>query len=340
MEKLLQKLKETALTFQIDPLNSIGHAAKLNTVIKVLSDINKSYYNFLEIEFLKNPDFKKEYNKNSKILDTFKESLDLLVVDVKFGSYETSVAPNLAEVQSPIFKNEVLQWKKEAFSDYKNIVVLGDYNNSSYTQKLVKRYNEEERAKIFQPLFSSIGDGKNYTLNIKSSTGVFTKTLRQPTKERVSLFIPKILVQKDEINDEKNYLVHAKLKNKGDGKNVSFNKSNIKTVHYMEELTHDTYPYKPNIIQFEKLVFFLKSKIDCSVSFEDNNYLIECSELDITVWGSTREEAEEAFAFSFYSLYKNFYLEADNKLSKDALSLKKKLKSLVKSVIENEGKKK
>ncbi len=50
---LLEGLKKIALRFHIDPKNTIGHAARVETVIKVLSDINKSYKNFLEIEFKK-----------------------------------------------------------------------------------------------------------------------------------------------------------------------------------------------------------------------------------------------------------------------------------------------
>ena len=340
MKNLLDKLKEISLRVQIDPLQTVEHAAKVNTVIKVLTDINRSYYNFLEIEFLKNPDFKKAFEKSSKILDTFKEDLDLLIVDVKFGSFETAIAPNLVESNSPIFKNEVLDWKKEAFQNYKEIVVLADYQDKAHLKKVVDRYSDEERTKIFQPFFSSIGDGKLYKINIKTSSGEIAKTLFQPEKPKVQIYAPKISIQPEEIVEEKNYLVYAKLKKAGKGEDINFTKRNIKQVHYMEELAHDTYPFKPNILQYEKLVFILNSKLECEVSFQDNSYVIECSDLDITVWGDNREQVEEAFSFSFYSLYHNFFLEQDKKLSKEAIALKKKLKSLIKSVVENETKKK
>lgn len=343
MKSDLKKLKDIALRFQIDPVQTIGHAAKVNTVIKVLSDINKSYYNYLEVEFLKNKDFRKAFEKNIKILDTIKEDLDLLIVDVKFSSFETAIAPNIVDFQPSIFNDEVKDWKNNTFDSYKEDVVLADYSNPKHLQKIVEKYTEEERARIFQPFFASLGDGKSYKINIKDENGGTTKTLHQPEKTKLSLYVPKISsAQEDTLPEEKNYLVYAKMRKSGKGENISFTKKNIKKVHYIEELDHDIYPFKPGILQYSNLIFILNQKINCDVKYEEENYLIECPDLDILVWGDSREKVEEAFSFSFYSLYNNFYSEQDKNLSKDAILLKKKLKSLIKSVtvIKNETKKK
>ncbi len=337
---MLNKLKEIALRFQIDPLQTIGHAAKVNTVLKVLSDINRSYYNYLEIEFLKNPSFKKAFDKNAKILDAVKEDLDLLIVDVKFSSFETALAPNILDNQTSIFHNEVKEWKSETFQSYKDDIILADYSNIKHQKKIIERYTEEERVKIFQPFFNSLGDGKSYKINIKGEDGKTKKILNPPVKDKLFIYIPKITPIQEELPEEKNYIVYAKIRKDGKGENVNFNKKSIKKVHYMEELSYDIYPYKPNLLQYANLIFILNTKMDCVVLYEENTYVIECPELDIVVWGESREKVEEAFEFSFYSLYLNFYSEQDKKLSKDAIILKKKLKSLIKSVVENEAKKK
>lgn len=127
--------------------------------------------------------------------------------------------------------------------------------------------------------------------------------------------------------------VHAFLKIKKHGDFLDISKKNLKEVFYFEELEHETYPYKPNILKYNGLVFLLSKKLDCPVNFEEGNYTISCSELDILVWSETREGAEEAFAFSFYSLYQNFYLEVDNRLSNEALNLKAQLFELIKTVL-------
>jgi len=73
--------------------------------------------------------------------------------------------------------------------------------------------------------------------------------------------------------------------------------------------------------------------LDCIVDFEDDNYIITNEDLDITVWGESRKEVEEAFCFSFYSTYKNFYLEDNINLSEEAIHLKEKLKGIIKNII-------
>ncbi len=115
-------------------------------------------------------------------------------------------------------------------------------------------------------------------------------------------------------------------------------KKNIKQVYYFEELEHETYPYKPISIAFENTVYILNKRLDCQVEFEDDMYVIQNSEFDITVWGETREEAEYSVGFTFHSLYQNFALENDDKLSEEAKLLKNNLLKVVKSVI-NESQK-
>jgi hypothetical protein len=44
---MIEKLKDIAFRIHIDPVNSVEHAAKVETVIKVLSDIFQSYNNYL-----------------------------------------------------------------------------------------------------------------------------------------------------------------------------------------------------------------------------------------------------------------------------------------------------
>ena len=110
-------------------------------------------------------------------------------------------------------------------------------------------------------------------------------------------------------------------------------KKNIKQIYYFEELEHETYPYKPNTIAFENTVYILNKRLDCQVEFEDDMYVIQNSEFDITVWGETREEAEYSVGFTFHSLYQNFALENDNKLSEKAKLLKNNLLTTVKKVI-------
>jgi len=76
----------------------------------------------------------------------------------------------------------------------------------------------------------------------------------------------------------------------------------------------------------------IKKVLDNQVTHEENNFIIRNDEFDITVWGQTREKAEEAFAFTFDALYTNYALEKDENLSDKAIELKNKLKSIIKKI--------
>ena len=99
------------------------------------------------------------------------------------------------------------------------------------------------------------------------------------------------------------------------------------------DLEYDTYPFKPNVIRYDNFIFVLNDRLDCVVDYEDDSYTIKSDSLDINLWGDTREEAETAFAFSFYALYENFAVENDAQLSKASKDLKTKLLKLVKTVV-------
>jgi hypothetical protein len=128
--------------------------------------------------------------------------------------------------------------------------------------------------------------------------------------------------------------VYIKIRKPLDGPNpAKLTQSNIKKVLYYEKIEHDTYPFKPEFIRFEDYTFILNGPLTCDIYFEENLYYIENKLLDITVWGESREEVEEAFAFCFYSMYVNYYLEQESALSLDAIELKKNLSNVIKNVL-------
>jgi hypothetical protein len=91
----------------------------------------------------------------------------------------------------------------------------------------------------------------------------------------------------------------------------------------------EIYPFKPQYLKFENSNYILGEKLNGIVTFEAGNYSIFNELLDITVWGKTRDEAEEAFAFAFHSLFENFAKEDDKNLTPNARRLKRTLRQLV-----------
>jgi hypothetical protein len=324
MNNILQKLREIALTFSIVPDGTLTNATSIDTVIKVLSDIRKSFHGFVEVEFLKEERYKKSYEKDSKILEDFLKTFELLIVDVKFGSLEPSVAPNVVELENPLFSNETLVWKRKTFETYKHDVFETDYTGTKGTNFILKKYTPEERNKIFKPVFDAMS-GK-YKINILDRHRRIVNVLVLPDELRRLQIIPSVSKEKKAVV-EKNVVGYFKVIT--DGTSIELKKGNIKKIYDLDVLEHETYPYKPEMIKYEKRTFVLSQKLVCDIRFEDNMYFISYPELDICVWGETRERTESAFSFAFNAMYENYVQEDDTKLSEKALALKSKLQALI-----------
>ncbi len=329
MKNILEDLRKIAIKFQIDPKMSIGHAARIDTVIRVLNNINKSYKSFLKIEFDKNDDYKKIFKDNEKIIKQFLDELDLLIVDVKFDSFSSALAPNIFEKQIPLFKSDTFKWKKEVFSQYKEKILYGNYDDTDYIKTISKRYNEEEKNSIFSPLFSGLNHSRDYDILLLSEKYQPLKKFNKPKAEKIKYYIKK---KEDNKKNYKTIQTFMKVKTDKNG-NININKKNLEEVYYIEELPHETYPYKPENIDFNGNIYILKNKIDCEVGYDADMYLISNDELDITVWGETRDEAEEAFCFAFGSLYENYAKEKNKNLTKTAIKLKNNLLEMVDKVV-------
>lgn len=76
-----------AYTFQIDPSKNLGHSARISSVISVLLSVNQKFQSFLEKEHFKNEELARANEENSKTLDSLKEDLDLLIVELEHETY-------------------------------------------------------------------------------------------------------------------------------------------------------------------------------------------------------------------------------------------------------------
>lgn len=325
---MLEELRRIAFRFQIDPQQTAGHSARLSSVITVLNNFNTSFLNFIEIEFLKNDKFRAVYEKSPKVLDGIKKELELLIVDLKFSSFEAAVASSIVEPPS-LFTTDIDEWKRHAFSEYKKNILFGNFEEPKYMNQVIDKYTPEERNRIYKPLFTAAASERPFRLFLLDAKGK-KLNLRQPDKCFTDLYFPK----KEKVRKEKTVYRFAKIYAKIGGKDAStdLSKKDIKKVLLIEEMEHGTYPYNPDIIKYEEKLYVLHEKLDCKVIFENQVYFMTFKPLQISAWGATREEAEAAFNFSFHALYQNFALESDDALSQEAISLKNKLLTSVKAI--------
>ena len=92
------------------------------------------------------------------------------------------------------------------------------------------------------------------------------------------------------------------------------------------------HPFRPKYLKFDNTSYFFREELNGIVSFKRGNYFIENSLLDIAVWGRTRNEAEEAFAFAFHALYENFAKKDDKNLASNASRLRSILEFITRTI--------
>ena len=84
-----------------------------------------------------------------------------------------------------------------------------------------------------------------------------------------------------------------------------------------------------SVIERGKRRFILKKSLRVRVGVEGGVWVYEFSPLGILAYGSTQEEARDAFQVEFASAWDQVGKEDDSNLTRDARSLKKRLLSLV-----------
>jgi hypothetical protein len=327
---LLQQLRELALKIHIEPKQGIGQAATVESVVTVLKNISASYEEFLFIELSKEDILQEKMKLEPGVARSIIENMKLRIVDVNFGSFEAAIAPQIVSSDVSLFSEDVQKFEKKAFSDYQELVAA-DLRSMGAISGFAKRYTPEERAKIFKPLFRSTGP--DYRLNIKNKEDKVIRTLVKPGKEKMRFYVPN--VKKDPAPDAPTRTVMAFVElGSADDK---LTKSNISKIHHIAEIAPGTHPFVLEEMVYENFAVDFHDKIVSSVSIDEELFIINNEALDITAWGDTRIEAEEAFRFSLYAIYQNYYFESVDKLSPDAVKLRDYLFNITKSVTGHEA---
>jgi hypothetical protein len=325
---LLDQLRKIALRISIEPEDGLDKAASVLKVVRVLTQVRTSFLGYVEVEFFRVPSFREVFEKNSSVLDQVKRDLELFVVDVEFGSLESALAPDIVSKGATLFTDDVLEWKREKFHAYKQDVFLVDYDNPAFVRDITARYNGPERTKIYRPIFKALGGDQKTIIRVLDQNKKSLNVLHLPDEPRQLQLAP-LLAKPEKVLEEKNVVGYFKIKT--DGKIFDLKKKNVMQIYDIEPLEHDIYPFKPDTIRSEGHSYLLTRKLQCTVEFEDGLYYISFPDLAITVWGKTREEVEEAFNFTFHSLYENYVTEPRENLSPGAIEIREKIEGLVKA---------
>ena len=323
-DNLLDQLRDLALRIQIEPKQGIGRAATVDSVITVLSNLNKSYVNYLKVA-LEKQGITNDTTDVATLDKLLLEHMKLRIVDLNFGSFEASVAPPIVAEPAPLFAESVSAFERDTFREFKTLVGE-NFTDSRVLTSVSERFDERERASIFRPLFKVPGSG--YRVNLKDRSDKVYRTIVRPSKEKMRFYVPKLT--QPEVAEPTGKTVRAYIQLAGDDERLTA--KNIVKVHHLAEVDPATIPITFKEMTFDSFYVEFHSPLIGEVTLDEQQYFVTNDDLDITVWGDSRTEAEDAFRFAIFALYRNFYFEQDeSKLSPGARELKAHLFRITKT---------
>ena len=155
---------------------------------------------------------------------------------------------------------------------------------------------------------------------------------KRPTTKALERLVPdkELAVQEQE---QHTVVIYAKAEGDPD----LFGEKKLKVVKRLavEELQHETYPHQFHTVGFGGVSVHLNRTHSAEVRFDEETaqYHVQFPDLDIHTWGDTRNDAVEAFEFSFTDLVQEFHDAKDADLTPKARQLKKKLREMVNTKI-------
>lgn len=219
----------------------------------LLNNISSSFKNFLKADFFL--EFEKINSNKINLQNIFSKilpDLDYRMVDLKYGSFEIGLAVDKV-MKSSIQDKKIKTWALEVGNKYKELVLDEDYDKET-VNKIMESYNEEDRKKIFNPIFN-ITENPNFSLQIKNNSKSNYKTIRIKDKSVIEKIIPNKIeeLKVDEIKEYQIVNVTTVIEKKNSNKAIKLEN----TLFNSTDNTEVTLTNK----DFDKYGFNLKFKI-------------------------------------------------------------------------------
>ena len=171
MKQAKLNTESSAFNIHLESVDPGSGNIEFDTLLRVFSKLKSSFRCFIEVEFLKNENFRSLYCRKPGILESFKKESELLVLSMNIDLLQASIAPDLIEHEDSFFEHEILCWKREKFSAYKEDVIYLNYHEASSVRRIISKYNTAERIKIYKPVFDVISYDKNYKISLLDAAG-------------------------------------------------------------------------------------------------------------------------------------------------------------------------
>ncbi|MFT5279908.1 MAG: hypothetical protein ACI9P8_001547, partial [Bacteroidia bacterium] len=301
----LHLLREDAFYMKFAPTNgkystTIGLSELAN---ELLSNLTVSYANFLKADFFQSfKTIQTDVGKLKKAFKSLEPYLDYRMVDLNYSSFEVGLAVDKV-MKGTIQDKRFRKWAEDVGYRYKDLVLGEDYSDST-VEEIVSTYDEEDRRKIFEPIFK-ITQSPNYSLQIKNNKKNSYKTVR-PRKSSV---IPKIIPPKKDVikDDDSGFeIIQVTAVRKKDsnsttiklGSNTLFD-SYESTEHILTKKEFQKFGYQvDDTISVPVQITVRKDQIDLSASYDSVDFAKTIDSVNI-------EDATKKIASAIYEYIVN-----------------------------------
>lgn len=327
-EDYLKELRKLALYFKLDVGPKYGGAIDVDSLAKVLKAVSTSFHNYFDAE-LRNifQEKGKITAQVEKEINAMQEEARLLIVDLKFASFEAAVASDTVTSAPYAHIQQPLNTKKRIFKSFESDVFFTNLNDPKSIERLKKKFAREELNGIFKPLDETVFNSTRYSFRYGKSFDSLNRSfnsLRPESKKK--LISPPA---KPQITEQyyKAYFIN-------EGELDLFGRPRIKKLLATEKLPEPTYPLQFSSIKDEGTEIILNQPLTADVSYdkEEETFFVSFPPLNILVWDKEREDADAAFKFAFISLVQNLYNEDDEKLTEKAKTVKQVLTSMIREI--------
>lgn len=313
MEAFLQKLREQAIYLKVESEPKYGGGVGIDDVLQVLENLKKSYAEFVQIEYDR-INTETDKTKLKKIREGLLQENALVIVDLNFGSFEGAIAPDFVtnHHQVPSISN-LQDWKLEAFSTYKTLVIESDYNEDGFLEKVESRYTPDQRKRIYDPVVNGILQRKSAKVFFRTRSNDSLRRLHSPKQRSIEILAP--AMQKEVIKIEPRTSM-ARVEIRGQV-------ARPKVLELFEDI-------KTPIIGYEKIVggektYELNYPIYCELNTEEGMYFLENKQFGLYAAGNTREEAEASLFEEFEFILNRYNSLPDSQLTDDVIGIKQSL---------------
>jgi len=323
-------LKKDAMYFKLNSENRMfQQTLEVNDIWNFLKNLSTSYTNYIKIDFGKNfyPKFGADNDRIKKALNRILDLTRLRVVALEYASFSVGVSADNFMGKSEIEIGEVQEWRGQIIKNYKSDVIEVNFDSIEQVDGILKKFNEDERRKIFDPLVSSINNSSDYYITLTDSSFAPKKKLKRIPSQTVDILIPDI--QPKEAPKKVIGLYQTILP-------IDESKSAIKLkVKEIEENSLFTKKLDEVEAKVSKLTYrdkeiILKKDIDCLVRYNEaeGEFVANVKEIEINIKLTDLNGLQNELDNAFEKLI-DFYYFRDEPTDEKGIKIKKYLSSIL-----------